>query len=306
MAWTPRSAEILRAVAAYQLAQEALAADFAARWAEVLATVEAREVASSLDELSTQYAATVRESAAASRVLSIAFYRLVRALETGRVIGGPGYRPGASLGSLWADFNKATGKRTGSGPSTPLPVDTRNPFPAEDLAREARRAEESFRREVADRVARHERERAGRGSAALDDAELVAWEKEFLESLKSGSAGAGGMLVQDGGRDMIHNALQNDPGAIGYYRKTDASPCYFCALMASRGAVYKSKRTAAFGAHPHCHCQAVPIFSRRYQLPAENGKYARLWRDFGGGSLADWRTYYKGQAGRSKPKRPAE
>ncbi|MFI9786825.1 hypothetical protein ACIHEI_25470 [Kitasatospora sp. NPDC051984] len=81
-------------MAAYQLAQQALAADFAARWAEVLATVEAREVASSLAELSTRYAAAVREYAATSRVLSIAFYRLVRALETGRVIGGPGYRPG--------------------------------------------------------------------------------------------------------------------------------------------------------------------------------------------------------------------
>ncbi|MFF8774514.1 IS5 family transposase [Kitasatospora sp. NPDC015120] len=32
MAWTPRTAEILRAVAAYQLAQEALAGEFSARW----------------------------------------------------------------------------------------------------------------------------------------------------------------------------------------------------------------------------------------------------------------------------------
>ncbi|WP_344339083.1 hypothetical protein [Kitasatospora putterlickiae] len=279
-------------MAAYQLAQEALAGEFSARWAEALAAVEAREVAGSLTELETAYAAAVRESAAASYALSIAFYRLVRALETGRVIGGPGYRPGASLGSLWADFNKATGKRTGSGPYTPLPVDTRNPFPAEDLKREAERVAETFRREVADRVAKYERERAGRGSAALDDAELIAREKEFLESLKTGGSGAGGMLVQDGGRDMIHNALQDDPGAIGYYRATDASPCYFCALMAGRGAVYKSKRTAAFGAHPHCHCQAVPIFSRRYQLPAENTQFARMWKRFGGGSLADWRTYY--------------
>ncbi|MFJ5233968.1 hypothetical protein ACIQBJ_29205 [Kitasatospora sp. NPDC088391] len=280
-------------MAAYQLAQERLAGEFAARWAEVLAAVEARELAGALTELETEYAAAISEAAAASRVLSIAFYRLVRALETGRVIGGPGYRPASSLGSLWADFNSLTGKRTGSGPREPLPVDTRNPFPAADLAREARRAEEAFRQEVADRVERHERERGRQGSAALGDAELLAWEREFLDALRTGSSGAGGMLVQDGGRNMIHNALQDDPGALGYYRKTDASPCYFCALMASRGAVYKSRSTAAFGAHPHCHCQAVPIFSRRYQLPAENDRYARMWREFGGGSLADWRTYYR-------------
>ncbi|MFJ6622328.1 hypothetical protein ACIQOW_32700 [Kitasatospora sp. NPDC091335] len=279
-------------MAVYQLAQEALAGEFAARWAEALAAVEAREVAGSLSELEAAYAAAVRESAAASYALSVAFYRLVRALETGRVIGGPGYRPGASLGSLWSDFNTLTGTRTGSGPRTPLPVDVRNPFPAADLEREAKRAAEAFRHQVGDRVERHERERAGRGSSALDDAELIAWEKEFLESLKTGGSGAGGMLVQDAGRDAIHSALQDDPGAIGYYRKTDASPCYFCALMAGRGAIYKSKRTAAFGAHPYCHCQAVPIFSRRYQLPAANDRFSRMWRDFGGGSLADWRTYY--------------
>ncbi|WP_406087408.1 hypothetical protein [Kitasatospora purpeofusca] len=280
-------------MAAYQLAQERLAAEFAARWAATLAAVEAREIAGSLAELEAAYVAAIRESAAVSRTLSVAFYRLVRALETGRVIGGPGYRPASSLGSLWADFNRATGKRTGTGPREPLPVDTRDPFPAADLAREARRAEETFRHQVADRIERHERERPARqGSAALDDAELVAWEKEFLESLKTGSSGAGGMLVQDGGRDAIHAALQDDPGALGYYRKTDASPCYFCALMASRGAVYKSRRTAAFGPHPHCHCQVVPIFSRRYQLPAENDAFARMWKRFGGGSLADWRTYY--------------
>ncbi|PJN21469.1 hypothetical protein [Kitasatospora sp. CB02891] len=115
------------------------------------------------------------------------------------MIGGPGYRPGAPLGSLWADFNKAMGRRTGSGLSRPLPVDTRNSFPAEDLKREAQRAEDAFRAEITDRVEKHERERAGWGSAALDDPELVAGEMEFLESLKSGSTGAGGVLVQDGG-----------------------------------------------------------------------------------------------------------
>ncbi|MFD4658802.1 hypothetical protein ACFWP2_24580 [Kitasatospora sp. NPDC058444] len=99
-------------------------------------------------------------------------------------------------------------------------------------------------------------------------------------------------VLQEAGRDAVRLALQGDPGAIGYFRATDASPCYFCVLMAGRGTVYKSKRTAAFGAHPHCYCQAVPIFSRRYQLPATNDRFARMRRDFWGGSLADWRTYY--------------
>ncbi|MFF2619837.1 hypothetical protein [Kitasatospora sp. NPDC058046] len=292
MVWTPRNDETVRAVDGYQRAQQALAADFATCWAGLLAEAGAREITGSLTLLEAEYTAVVRRYAEVSRVLSIAFYRLVRALETGRVIGGSGYLPGASLGSLWEGFNKATGKRTGSGPYTPLPVDPYDLFPARPLEREAGQVEEVFRREVADRLARRERDQGRKSAGGLDAAALVAWEKEFLEALKSGSTGAGAMVVQDGGRNTVHAALHNDPGAIGYYRKTGSSPCYFCALMASRGAVYKSRGTAAFGPHSRCHCQVVPIFSRRYQLPAENTKYARMWHDFGGGSLADWRTYY--------------
>ncbi|GGQ68023.1 hypothetical protein GCM10010195_24620 [Kitasatospora griseola] len=59
--------------------------------------------------------------------------------------------------------------------------------------------------------------------------------------------------------------------------------------LAARGA---GAAPTTLGSRAHPHCQAVPIFSRRYRLPDENAKFARMWQVFGGGSLADWRTYY--------------
>ncbi|ASN69182.1 putative capsid maturation protease [uncultured Caudovirales phage] len=48
---------------------------------------------------------------------------------------------------------------------------------------------------------------------------------------------------------------------------TGADNCAFCVTMASRGAVYESRKTALFGPdmqkyHPDCDCVAVPVFNR--------------------------------------------
>lgn len=65
----------------------------------------------------------------------------------------------------------------------------------------------------------------------------------------------------DGGRNTIINTVQSDRRALGWYRVTDADPCAFCALLASRGAVYKSQQSASFGSHPSCGCTAEPAFT---------------------------------------------
>lgn len=74
------------------------------------------------------------------------------------------------------------------------------------------------------------------------------------------SAGAMIRLVQQGSRDTITNAVATDEAAVGYARVTDGHPCAFCALLASRGAVYRSEATASFRAHGHCGCQPKPLY----------------------------------------------
>lgn len=75
-------------------------------------------------------------------------------------------------------------------------------------------------------------------------------------------SGAVSRLVLSGGRDVILGNVRKDRQAVGWARITDAHPCAFCAMLASRGPVYRSKQTAKFEAHDHCACMPVPAWSR--------------------------------------------
>jgi hypothetical protein len=89
---------------------------------------------------------------------------------------------------------------------------------------------------------------------------------------------------------------QGRPQARAWARETRGDCCYFCALMAARGAVYKSEGAAggdanarftgegAFKFHNNCHCVAVPVFGV-YEKPADargwNRQYHDLKRELG-------------------------
>ena len=91
---------------------------------------------------------------------------------------------------------------------------------------------------------------------------------QALDQAAAALAGAASRIALDGGRATIHRAVADDDEAIGWARLTDADPCAFCAMLASRGPVYKNARTAgdprAGGDryHDHCACIAAPVFSR--------------------------------------------
>ncbi len=81
-------------------------------------------------------------------------------------------------------------------------------------------------------------------------------------------------LVTDVGRDTITGAIVADPVAIGFARHASPGACYFCAMLATRGAVYHSLQTAGEDApyHDHCHCLPVPIFQGETYHPDEHIK----------------------------------
>lgn len=89
-------------------------------------------------------------------------------------------------------------------------------------------------------------------------------------------SGAITRLVLDGGRQTLLGSVQADPQALGWARVTDGNPCYFCLMLASRGAVYKSEQTASFEAHDHCGCSAVPVY-RGSKLPAASSEWRQLY-----------------------------
>lgn len=87
----------------------------------------------------------------------------------------------------------------------------------------------------------------------------------------------------NGGRATILDTIDADPVALGYARVTDGDPCAFCAMLASRGFVYKSKQTATVDRsgqkyHKKCACGAEPTFDRGSALPGKAQEFAETWK----------------------------
>lgn len=81
-----------------------------------------------------------------------------------------------------------------------------------------------------------------------------------------------------GGRETIVESVAADPEAVGYARAASGDACAFCAMLASRGPVY-SEGTVDFEAHPGCHCEPEPQFSRNDPWPAGSRDYQRAWNE---------------------------
>ena len=82
------------------------------------------------------------------------------------------------------------------------------------------------------------------------------------KALDLGEAQSSGVAMRhalDGGRETVLSAVRDDPQVKGWQRVTSGSPCNFCSMLESRGAVY-SADTADFEAHANCSCSAEPVF----------------------------------------------
>jgi len=109
---------------------------------------------------------------------------------------------------------------------------------------------------------------------SLDDA---------VSRAEAATAGSVYRMVADAGRDTIRETVREDPEAVGWARVPDANPCYFCAMLASRGPVYLSAETATTTVsgdpyHDGCGCVAVPVFSRDDPWPGPGRYFHDLWR----------------------------
>lgn len=88
-------------------------------------------------------------------------------------------------------------------------------------------------------------------------------------------AGSATSLVLDGGRETIVETVAADPRVSYWQRVTGGDPCAFCAMLATRGAVYKES-TVDFQAHDHCSCSAEPEYADS-ALPPASERFASLW-----------------------------
>lgn len=70
-----------------------------------------------------------------------------------------------------------------------------------------------------------------------------------------------GKLILGGGWNTVTGTVKADRQALGWMRVTSGDPCTFCRMLASRGATYKTERSATFESHGHCSCTAEPLYS---------------------------------------------
>lgn len=284
---------------------------------------------------------------ARSRELAFAYYRLVRALRTGRTIALPtDPRPPATvtLAQLRREFaelvqdtgdvnavserGKATQEATGAtgttaigtlreGDDDEIPVDKLPDLGSLDEALE-KQAEQEARDDLESLgpalLASKLRVIKGDKASEVDHAR-----DEARRQVGNRQASAAERIVLNGGRGALWLAHSKDKSALGWARVSrTGTPCGWCAMLISRGAVYRSKASAEYADgdkyHDNCHCYAVPIFSRQQfdgsALFELNRRYAEEWprvtRGYGGkDALRVWRAHIRRQQA-SRKSAPAQ
>ncbi len=135
---------------------------------------------------------------------------------------------------------------------------------------------------------------------------LGATPVDALDRMAVTVSGTATRLALEGGRDVVENSVREDDDALGWARISDGDPCAWCAMLLSRGAIYKSAKTAGSVAHggelfhDHDGCQIVPIFDKNSPLVAQADDLYEQWkRVTSGHSGAEarkvWRRYWDGR-----------
>jgi hypothetical protein len=273
-----------------------------------------------------------------SRDLARAYYRLARALRTGSTVADP-YHPEPTyitLDTLRREFASLTGDaekpQEGRTESTPTTETDPASQPAQPRETDADKPTEGDRVLVekldglkADED-RLEREALLELRAALEalgtknlerklreiDPEAPAKDVDRLRDEAHAQAGArqaaaAERIAMNGARSAVWNHANRDKRALGYIRLSrTGTPCGWCAMLISRGPVYRSKNSAEYGDgdkyHDNCHCYAEPVFSdAQYSsspLYALNRKYEELWPQVtkglsGKAAISAWRRFIR-------------
>lgn len=133
------------------------------------------------------------------------------------------------------------------------------------------------------------------------------------EALGIGETGAKGSAIRtmlEPGRRAIKDAHGQDERVLGYYRVTagDDRVCFFCSMLASRGAVFSRESFDASDprfigpgkvkVHDNCRCGYVPFFRDQPALPDSVEQTYSQWidvtADFSGHEKAlAWRRYWE-------------
>lgn len=104
--------------------------------------------------------------------------------------------------------------------------------------------------------------------------------QEAKQAALDAQHGVADRYLHNGSRGAVTANVKKDKRAVGWQRLSSTGhPCAFCALLISRGPVYKSKGSAAFEAHDSDHCFAEPFFTDQVQEAPIASEYRNLYRE---------------------------
>lgn len=227
--------------------------------------------------------------------------------------------------SLLAGFARAVMRLLGLSAGKPL-----SPQRFNDLADTLTETANSAREEIAALAFTYYQELRPEGADVIGPPTITPLPREYftktieshrdsLESEDNSRAGitritqAAVRSAENAGRETIQAATRFDPEALGWARVlTGAESCGWCAMLASRGPVYKTAKTAGQSDDWHlgCDCLVVPVFRGQETQWEGYEAYQRLeqlWMDStkstsGKGSLKAFdRAFAKQDAKRYSP-----
>jgi hypothetical protein len=131
--------------------------------------------------------------------------------------------------------------------------------------------------------------------------------KEAHKSAGARQAASAERYAINAARSAVWNAGEKDPKAVGYVRLSrTGTPCGWCAMLISRGPVYKTEKSAVFSDgdkyHDNCNCFAEPVFVKNQYEKSNafslNREYQDLWPKVtkglsGKAALSEWRKFIR-------------
>lgn len=256
-----------------------------------------------------------------SRELGLAYYRLVRALRTGKTVGDK-RRPEpkvVSLQKLRLEFEALAKSKQLPEFDDDAPIAKEDQIEVDQVLDVEKIA--SRNDELAELQARQdltylgpqsygkavEKEFARKRNAELSVKDADALREELRKKAGLRQASSFERHVLNGARSTLWSAMESDRECIGWIRLSrTGTPCGWCAMLISRGPVYRSKSSAEESAegdmyHDNCKCYAEAVYEtdegwRRDPLYALNARYEKLWPQVtkglsGNDALNAWRTF---------------
>lgn len=142
--------------------------------------------------------------------------------------------------------------------------------------------------------------------------------EDAAESALTAVQGSAGRHALNGGRQSLARAGEEDRRVVAYARVTAEKPCWFCAMLSSRGFVYRSKAGAGgrknssftgdglYKFHDFCACTVEPVFRADAPKSRHALAHEELWgrATKGLGGFRARLAFRRAVEGRSLPEDP--